>query len=125
MGTETSTSGIAVIGMGCWYPGAKNLRQLWENIVARRQQFRQTPDRRLPLSDYYDPDPTVPDKTYGSRMAVIDGFEFDWASKRIPKTVVETADIAHWLALEVATKALEEHVKLLLLNVQACCSETL
>ncbi|MBW4605862.1 MAG: SDR family NAD(P)-dependent oxidoreductase [Hassallia sp. WJT32-NPBG1] len=99
---------IAVIGMGCWYPNARNLRQLWENILARRQQFRRTPDQRLPLSDYYDPDSTVPDKTYGSRMAVIDGFEFDWVSKRIPKTVVETADIAHWVALEVAIQALED-----------------
>ncbi|GAB1542179.1 hypothetical protein NUACC21_48530 [Scytonema sp. NUACC21] len=105
---EASAPAIAVIGMGCWYPGARNLRQLWENILARRQEFRQTPDRRLPLSDYYDPDSTVPDKTYGSRMAVIDGFEFDWVSKRIPKTVVETADIAHWVALEVALQALED-----------------
>ncbi|BAY46765.1 beta ketoacyl-acyl carrier protein synthase [Scytonema sp. HK-05] len=108
MQTKASTPGIAIIGMGCLYPGASDLRQLWENILARRQQFRRTPDQRLPLSDYQDPDPTVPDKTYGSRMAVIDGFEFDWASKRIPKTVIETADIAHWVALEVATKALED-----------------
>ncbi|WP_256871718.1 type I polyketide synthase [Nostoc sp. TCL26-01] len=102
------SAAIAIIGMGCWYPGARNLRQLWENILARRQEFRQTPDQRLPLSEYYDPDSAVPDKTYGSRMAVIDGFEFDWMSKRIPKTVVETADIAHWVALEVAMQALED-----------------
>ncbi|MBG1269561.1 type I polyketide synthase [Nostoc sp. WHI] len=105
---KASAPAIAVIGMGCWYPNARNLQQLWENILARRQQFRRTPDQRLPLSDYYDPDSTVPDKTYGSRMAVIDGFEFDWVSKRIPKTVVETADIAHWVALEVALQALED-----------------
>jgi enediyne polyketide synthase len=104
---EASPPAIAVIGMGCWYPGARNLGQLWENILARRQEFRRTPDQRLPLSQYYNPDSTVPDKTYGSRMAVIDGFEFDWISKRIPKKVVDTADIAHWLALEVAIQALE------------------
>ncbi|MGB3402684.1 MAG: type I polyketide synthase [Microcoleaceae cyanobacterium] len=102
------TSKIAVIGMGCYYPGANNLQQLWENILTRRRQFRRTPDVRLPLSEYYDPDPTVPDKTYGSRMAVIDGFEFDWANRRIPKTAVESTDIVHWLALEVAYKAIED-----------------
>ncbi|NEO45906.1 MAG: hypothetical protein F6K55_17960, partial [Moorea sp. SIO4A3] len=37
------TSKIAVIGMGCYYPGANNLRQLWENILTRRRQFRRTP----------------------------------------------------------------------------------
>ncbi len=106
--TRSSTSAIAVIGMGCHYPGASEIPQLWENILARRCQFRQLPDRRLPLSEYYDPDPTVPDKTYGTRAAVIDGFEFDWVSKRIPKTAVESTDIVHWLALEVALKALED-----------------
>lgn len=107
MSTEAYTPEIAVIGMGCWYPGARDLRQLWENILSRRRQFRQIPDQRLPLSEYYDPDPTAPDKTYGNRTAVIDGFEFDWAGKRIPKTAFESTDIAHWLALEVALKALE------------------
>jgi len=58
------------------------------------------------MSDYYDPDPTAPDKTYGKQMAVIDGFEFDWAGKRIPKPTFESTDIVHWLALEVALKAL-------------------
>jgi len=105
---KVSTPAIAIVGMSCWYPGANELRQLWENIIARRQQFRRSPNQRLPLSDYYDPNPNLPDKTYGSRMAVIDGFKFDWASKRIPKTVVESADIAHWVALEVALKALED-----------------
>jgi enediyne polyketide synthase len=99
---------IAVIGMGCHYPGANTLQQLWENVLARRQQFRQMPDQRLPLSMYHDPDPTAPDKTYGSRIAVIDEFEFDWSKRRIPRTVVEVADIAHWLALEVAIKAVED-----------------
>ncbi|NEN97569.1 MAG: hypothetical protein F6K50_19185 [Moorea sp. SIO3I7] len=73
---------IAVIGMGCYYPGANNLQQLWENILTCRRQFRRTPDVRLPLSEY--PYSTIPDKTYGNRMAVIDGFELDWANRRIP-----------------------------------------
>lgn len=102
------TTAIAVIGMACWYPGAPNPRQLWENILARRRQFRRTPDERLPISDYYDADPTAPDKTYGKWMAVIDGFEFDWAAKRIPKPTFESTDIVHWLALEMALEALAD-----------------
>lgn len=105
---KVSTSAIAVIGISCHYPGASEIRQLWENILAKRRQFRQIPDKRLPLSEYYDPDLQAPDKTYGTRAAVIDGFEFDWVSKRIPKTTVESTDIVHWLALEVALKALED-----------------
>lgn len=103
-----SNPAIAVIGMGCWYPGAHHLPQLWENILAKRIQFRRIPEQRLPLCEYHDPDPTAPEKTYGTRAAVIDGFKFDWVSKRLPKGTVESADIVHWLALEVALKALED-----------------
>lgn len=97
---------IAVIGISCWYPGARNPRQLWENILARRRQFRLFPDERLPLSEYYHPDMSEPDKTYGRKAAVIDGFEFDWAGKRIALSTYESADIAHWLALDVALSAI-------------------
>ncbi len=103
---QKSKSDIAVIGIGCWYPGAKGARELWENILSRRREFRLLPDVRLPLSEYHDPDPTVPDKTYGRKAAVIDGFSFDWAGKRIPKGTFEGTDIAQWLALEVAQMAL-------------------
>ncbi|MDA8242428.1 MAG: SDR family NAD(P)-dependent oxidoreductase [Nitrospiraceae bacterium] len=105
---EISHDSIAVIGMGCHYPGAATLKAFWENILARRREFRKLPRRRLPLSDYYDADPTAADKTYGDRAAVIDGFTFDWIKRGIPKTVVDSSDIVHWLALEVALRALED-----------------
>jgi acyl transferase domain-containing protein len=76
------TDGIAVVGLGCWYPGASGPRELWENILARRRQFRRIPDCRLPMSDYHDPDPAAPDKTYGRRAAVIDGFRLMTAAER-------------------------------------------
>jgi len=105
---STSTEPIAVIGMGCRYPGAATPRMLWTQILARRQAFRRLPDCRLPLSDYHDPNPKTPDKTYGTRAAVIDGFRFDWQKRRIPKSTVESTDIVHWLALEVAMDALND-----------------
>lgn len=105
---ELSNDAIAVIGMACYYPGAPDLRSFWENILARRREFRRIPGQRLPMSDYYDPDPFAPDKTYANRAAVIDGFTFDWVKRGIPKTVVESSDIVHWLALEVALRALTD-----------------
>lgn len=103
---KKTPSDIAVIGIGCYYPGANTPLQLWENVLTRRQQFRSPPDVRFPLSEYYDTNPQTPDKTYGSRMAVIDGFEFDWAKYRLPKSTVESTDIVQWLALDTAQKAL-------------------
>ena len=96
---------IAVIGLGCWYPESRSPRQLWENILGRRRQFRRIPDCRLPLADYYHEDLKVPDKTYARLAAVIDGFVFDWAAKRIPFSAYEATDLVHWLALDTALQA--------------------
>jgi len=99
---------IAVIGMACFYPGAPDLRHFWENILARRRAFRRIPNQRLPLAEYYDPDPATQDKTYATQSAVIDGFEFDWIAHGIPKPVVESTDISHWIALEISLRALQD-----------------
>jgi len=99
---------IAIIGLGCNYPGAQSPLQLWENVLGRRQQFRQMPDLRLPNSDYYDPDPLVADKTYLNKAAVLDGYSFNWLDKRIPKKTYESTDIAHWLALDTALQAIKD-----------------
>lgn len=104
----SATEPVAVVGLGCRYPGASSPRQLWENILARRRQFRRMPDERLPLAEYYDPNPTVADKTYGKWAAVLDGYEFDWAARLIPKATYEATDIAHWLALDVALQMLAD-----------------
>ncbi|GAX44303.1 beta ketoacyl-acyl carrier protein synthase [Tolypothrix sp. NIES-4075] len=99
---------IAVVGIGCWYPGSQGPQQLWENILARRREFRRIPNVRFSLEDYYDSDPEAVDKTYGQRAALIDGFVFDWAKKRIPQRTYMCTDIAQWLALDVAAAALED-----------------
>ncbi len=101
-------SPIAIIGMGCRLPGAADPRQLWENVLARRREFRRMPDVRTPLSDYYDPTGSDPDKFYQSKVAVIDGFEFDWAFYRIPESSYLSTDVSQWLALEIAQRALSD-----------------
>ncbi|MGD9365064.1 MAG: SDR family NAD(P)-dependent oxidoreductase [Desulfobacteraceae bacterium] len=99
---------IAVVGLACYYPDARNPLQLWENVLAKRRAFRRLPDQRLPLDQYYHADPKMPDKTYGRRAAVIDGFKFDWALRRIPQSTYRATDIVHWLALEIALEAMTD-----------------
>ena len=104
---ENHNCEIAIVGVGCYYPGAHSPLELWENILSRKQQFREMPDVRLPNKEYYDADPTTPDKTYQNKAAVIDGYEFNWLDRRIPKKTFESTDIVHWLALDTALQALE------------------
>lgn len=103
---SVATGKIAVIGLGCRYPDSPNPKSFWENILAKRQQFRNLPNCRLPLSEYYNPDKLHPDTTYAKKAALIDGFEFDWKSHKIPKSAYDSTDIVHWLALDTSLQAL-------------------
>ncbi|MDD5410533.1 MAG: SDR family NAD(P)-dependent oxidoreductase [Methylobacter sp.] len=100
--------GIAVVGLGCWYPGAKNPTELWENVLSKRREFRNFLDQRLPIEDYFDNDAKTPDKVYACLAAYIDSFSFDPVKWRIPKKTFESTDIVQWLALEVAKQCLDD-----------------
>lgn len=99
---------IAIVGMSVWYPGAKNLLELWENILSQRIQFREIPKERLPLDEYYDINPNALDKMYANRVAVIDGFSFDWINKKIPNQIYKATDPVQWLALDMTIKMFED-----------------
>ncbi|MCD4731103.1 MAG: hypothetical protein K8R74_10905, partial [Bacteroidales bacterium] len=99
---------IAIVGMACVFPGAHSPEELWQNVLAGRRYFRKTPDERLPLNDYYDPDPLIPGKTYCDQMAVITDWKFDPIKYRIPPITFNATDLTHWLALFTAKQALEK-----------------
>ncbi|HUR79324.1 MAG TPA: type I polyketide synthase, partial [Thermoanaerobaculia bacterium] len=99
---------IAIVGAACRYPDATSPRELWENVLAKRQAFRRMPSERLPLEDYWSSDPSMPDRTYSQNAAVITNWSFDRAKYRVSRSTFESADLAHWLALEIADLALQD-----------------
>lgn len=99
---------IAVVGMACLYPDARSPLELWENALAQRRAFRRMPSERLRLEDYFSPNQTVPDCTYSTEAAVIEGYEFDRVHFRISGNTFRSTDLAHWLALDIAAKALAD-----------------
>ncbi len=99
---------IAVIGIGCRYPGANSTDELFENILSGRRYFREVPAERWSFEDYYSVDRKHQDKTYCKRAAFIEGFEFDPAEYRIPKSTYFATDTAQWMALTVAKEALDD-----------------
>jgi enediyne polyketide synthase len=102
------TSPIAIVGAACRYPDATSPSELWENVLSKRQAFRRMPPERLPLDDYYSPDMNAPDRTYSQNAALITDWTFDRAKYRVSRSTFESADLAHWLALEVADAALQD-----------------
>jgi enediyne polyketide synthase len=97
---------IAIVGMACVYPDARTPGELWENVLAQRRAFRRLPPERLRAEDYFSSNRNLPDSTYSVEAAVIEGFEFDRVAFRVVGSTYRSADLAHWLALDVAAKAL-------------------
>lgn len=100
------TNAIAIVGMACRYPDARTPAELWQTALAMRRAFRRVPDERLPLHDYHSTDPLAQDCTYLTEAAVLEGWEFDRVGFRVSGATFRSTDLAHWLALEVASEAL-------------------
>jgi len=102
------SSAIAIVGMACCYPDARNPGELWENVLAQRRAFRRLPAERLRLQDYFSEDPSTADAIYATEAAVIEGYEFDRVRFRVAGPIFRSVDLAHWLALDVADQALKD-----------------
>ena len=98
---------IAIIGLGCEFPGAHSPGELWENILSGRRVFRKAPPERLP-PEYFDPNPAALDKSYCDLMAVLSDWSFDPVEFRIPPVTFQATDMAHWLALFTARAAVRD-----------------
>lgn len=77
-------------------------------MLAGRRAFRQLPEERMRLEDYYSPDPAAPDRFYSQKAAVIEGFEFDRVKYRVAGSTFRSTDMTHWLALDTAARALAD-----------------
>ncbi|MBF6331918.1 type I polyketide synthase [Nocardia transvalensis] len=99
---------LAIVGMACRFPDANNPAQLWENVLAGRKAFRPIPKVRLSAADYYAADPDAADRHYATHAALLVGWVFDRARYRVAANVFRATDIAHWLALDTASAALDD-----------------
>ena len=99
---------IAIVGMACRYPDARTPEELWQTVLARRRAFRRLPEERLRLQDYAAAYEDDPDGIYPIEAAVLEDYVFERARFRIPAAAVASADLTHWLALDVATDALAD-----------------
>lgn len=68
---------IAIVGMSGLLPQAADLGQYWQNIVDGVDCTTEVPDSRWSLDDYFDADPSAPDKTYSRRGAFLPDVAFD------------------------------------------------
>jgi acyl transferase domain-containing protein/acyl carrier protein/phospholipid N-methyltransferase len=100
---------IAIIGIGCRFPGAKNTEAFWPLLRDGVDAVTEVPTTRWDIESFYDPDPATPDKMntrWGGFLEQVDQFDTQFFSIS-PKEATST-DPQQRLALEVTWEALED-----------------
>ena len=100
---------IAIIGIGCRFPGAKDPEAFWQLLCNGVDAITEIPKNRWDLDKYYDPNPEVLGKTNsrcGGFLQQVDQFDphFFGISPREAMSI----DPQQRLLLEVAWEALED-----------------
>ncbi|NWG21710.1 MAG: SDR family NAD(P)-dependent oxidoreductase [Chloroflexi bacterium] len=107
--TDSAERAIAVVGVGAILPDAMGAPAFWNNIVGKRYSISETPPERWSIADYYDPDPTAPDKSYTRIGGWVRGFTFDWKRFKIPPRVAAAMDEGQQWAVTIAAEALADY----------------
>ncbi|HXX13903.1 MAG TPA: type I polyketide synthase, partial [Candidatus Eremiobacteraceae bacterium] len=102
---------IAIVGTGAVLPDAANVTAFWENVKNGRYSITDVERERWDPALYYDPDPTVPDKTYSKIGGWVRDFHWDPTKWRlaIPPRVVDAMDGAQKWAIACTREALEDY----------------
>lgn len=99
---------IAIIGIGCRFPGAKNPEAFWQLLHQGGDAISEVPADRWNVDQFYDAEPGKPGKMstrWGGFLEQVDGF--DAAFFGISPREVERMDPQQRLVMEVAWEAIE------------------
>ena len=106
---SAKTEPIAIIGMGCRFPGGANTPDaFWNMLNMGTDAIKEVPGDRWNIEDYYDPDPNASGKMYARKSGFIDNvdqFEPDFFGIS-PREAINL-DPQQRLLLETSWEALE------------------
>lgn len=100
---------VAIVGMGCRFPGAPDVASYWSALLDGVDAISEVPISRWDAGSLYDPDPDAPGKTSSVWGGFVDGVElFDAEFFGISPREAVSIDPQQRLLLETAWRALED-----------------
>lgn len=100
--------GIAIVGMSCLLPKAKDVETYWQNILNKLDTIEEIPAEQWDWRNYYDADPQARDKIYSKWGGFLESREFDPTKYGIPPSSLDSIDPMQILLLEVTDAALKD-----------------
>jgi acyl transferase domain-containing protein/NAD(P)H-dependent flavin oxidoreductase YrpB (nitropropane dioxygenase family)/NAD(P)-dependent dehydrogenase (short-subunit alcohol dehydrogenase family)/phosphopantetheinyl transferase len=99
---------IAIIGMGCTFPGSDSPGAYFGNIMAKRCFIGKLPEDRLESAIFHNPDPLAPVATYSRIAGYLRRVDFDSTAFRVPPRAAAAMDLSQKLSLMSAKQALSD-----------------
>ncbi|XP_056009292.1 uncharacterized protein LOC130051405 [Ostrea edulis] len=104
-----SDDAIAIVGIGCKFPGAENLEEFWRVLANGEDHVKDIPKDRYDVEAYYDSDPDAPGKSYIRKAGLVSGIN-EWDKMFFGKgdNEAKRMDPQQRLVLECVYKAMED-----------------
>ncbi|HWK03478.1 MAG TPA: SDR family NAD(P)-dependent oxidoreductase [Puia sp.] len=97
---------VAIIGMACIYPGARNIDEYWRNILQGKDCVTEVPDERWNKDLYYNPQANGDGKSNSKWGGFIPRIDFDPLEFGIPPQSLAAIEPTQLLTLLAARDAL-------------------
>ncbi len=106
--SNAATQPIAVVGIGCRFPGADSPERFWDLLRGGIDAIREVPRDRWDVDAYFNPEPGIPGKMYTRWGGFLGGVDqFDTGFFGIAMREAQKMDPQQRLLLEVAWESLE------------------
>ncbi|MGP3926905.1 aminotransferase class I/II-fold pyridoxal phosphate-dependent enzyme [Streptomyces sp. 8N616] len=100
---------VAIVGMACRFPGARNVNQYWRLLTAPQAQFSTVPDSRWRTATFLSDNLRDSSSAYTDTMALLpDVGHFDAAHYGIPPRRARSMDPQHRLLIDLAREAIQD-----------------
>ncbi|GAA2614045.1 SDR family NAD(P)-dependent oxidoreductase [Streptomyces axinellae] len=109
MSKQPRNAGIAVVGIGCRFPGASDHREFLANLTERVDAVREIPADRWDASEWYDPDRSAEGRSVSKWCGLIERpYDFDHRFFGIAPREARLLDPLQRLLMEVTQHCVED-----------------
>ncbi|MFE9465936.1 type I polyketide synthase [Streptomyces virginiae] len=101
---------IAIVGLGCRFPGARDVRAYWKLLMSGERRFSAVPAERWNHRPFHEPgNPSAPHAAYTDQVSFLDDVDrFDALHYGVPPARARARDPQHRLMLDVTREALDD-----------------